>query len=120
MLAAPAAGPSIKPASTTTSGWSVIGTGVCGRGIVICAAAARARANPITHPMVAGRVWRKVVVNDVMSGLPFDAHGDGIAAAETEGGKSGSCVAILHREEQRGQDAGAAGADRVTEGDRSA
>src|SRR3954463_11413477 len=119
MLAAPATGPSINPASTTTSGWRVNGTGVPGIGIVICAAAASASVNPIVQPMVAGFVLRSVVVNDVMSALPFDAQCNGIAATETECGQSRSCVPVLHRIEQRGQYASAAGADRMTERDRA-
>ena len=46
MLVAPAAGPSSMPASTTSMGWSVNGTGVPGIGIAICDAAATAAANP--------------------------------------------------------------------------
>ena len=52
MLAAPAAGPSIKPARTTTSGCSVIGTGVKGNGIATCEARARAIEKPAMPAMV--------------------------------------------------------------------
>src|SRR3954470_2771689 len=96
MLAAPAVGPSIKPASTTTRGWSVKGTGVPGIGIVICAAAASATAKPTTPKIVDGLVWRIVVAMDVISILPFDAEGDGVTAAKAEGGESGSSSAIRH------------------------
>ena len=40
MLAAPAAGPSQSPASTTSMGASASGTGVPGTGIATCAASA--------------------------------------------------------------------------------
>ena len=54
MLAAPATGPSQKPASTTMRGCSVIGTGVPGRGIATWDAAASATAKPTMPMTVAG------------------------------------------------------------------
>src|ERR1041384_2300756 len=66
MLAAPAIGPSIKPASTTTIGCSENGTGVAGVGIVTRGAAARISAKPKVARYVDVLVSRSELVNDVM------------------------------------------------------
>jgi hypothetical protein len=52
MLAAPATGPSHMPASTTSIGCNVIGTGVNGSGIATCDAAATAAAKPTIPTIV--------------------------------------------------------------------
>src|SRR5436309_16115476 len=112
MLAAPATGPSISPASTTTSGCSVIGTGVNGSGIATCDAAASTAAKPtmpivVTRPSRDGRtaVERVLIVSGkfeegvrsrslatlgMTDGLidQLDAEGDGISAAEAERGET--------------------------------
>ena len=72
MLAAPAPGPSIRPASTTTSGCSVIGTGVKGSGIATWDAAARAMAKP-TMPAIATRALR--VCTNVVERVLIDVRG---------------------------------------------
>ena len=54
------------------------------------------------------------------SSVPLDAEGDAHAAADAERGEALLGVALLHLVEQGGQDAGAAGADRVADGDGAA
>src|SRR4051812_21368022 len=50
----------------------------------------------------------------------FDDHCDGVAAAEAEGRDADLIAAALHFVKERGQQAGAAGADRVAECDGAA
>src|SRR6476660_3295525 len=47
----------------------------------------------------------------------FDDHGDALTAADAEGGQAALRVAPLHFVQERDEDAGAAGADRVAESD---
>src|ERR1700683_1644883 len=54
------------------------------------------------------------------NGLPFHAHGDAHAAADAERGQTLLGVALLHFVEQRHQDAGTGGADRMPDGDGAA
>src|SRR6185503_7365679 len=129
MLAAPTLGPSIMPARMTSIGCNVIGTGVPGSGRAICDAAATAAANntaPNTRSdaktrRAFSRLETSVVDMSVdMSVDSRNAERHGIAAAETQRGEPGGLVAILERVKQRGEDARAARANRMTEGDRAA
>src|SRR5689334_15348837 len=113
MLAAPAIGPSINPASTTTSGCRVIGTGVNGSGIATCDAAARMAAKPTTPIVVsrASRVDRTGVERVLMSWSregrfrgerarsigALHAQRHRVAAAQAERGEAGAGTAITHR-----------------------
>ena len=49
--------------------------------------------------------------------IAFDGEGYGVAAAEAEGGYAFLCVAALHLVDERDEDARAAGADGVADGD---
>src|SRR3954463_722860 len=108
MLATPATGPSIRPASTTIIGCSVIGTGVNGSGIATCDAAARASAKPATaaivRPTPRGRsmnVERVLMVTKsefkCCSINALDAEGDGVAAAEAERRQACTGTAVAQR-----------------------
>src|SRR3981081_2407728 len=51
---------------------------------------------------------------------PLDDHGDALAAADAHAGEAELDVALLHLVEEGDQDAGAAGADGVADGDGAA
>src|SRR3954469_13936167 len=126
MLAAAAIGPRTSPASTTTSGWSVSGTGVPGSGIATCDASASATAKPTT-PSARTRALEvdraRSAPADVVIEVMSDAlHGKGhrVPATEAERRQAGRLVAILQGIQQRREDACAARAQRVAERDRAA
>src|SRR4051812_10066886 len=110
---APATGPSIIPASTTSIGCSVSGTGVPGSGIAICDAAATA----ITKPAAPNSATRLSCANEIenvaMSVVPGNTEGDGIAATKTQRRQPRARAAFLHGVQQRREDAGATRADGV-------
>ena len=84
MLAAASSGPSSMPASTTTNGCSVSGTGVPGSGIAICdasASAADGRRRCRARELRGVRAARARVVMSLPSG---DAERHRVAAAEAE------------------------------------
>src|SRR3954470_7951974 len=131
MLATPATGPSIRPASTTIIGCSVIGTGVNGSGIATCDAAARASAKPATAAMVRPTprgcsmdLERVLMVTKsefkCCSIDALDAPGDGVPTAEAERCQASTGARVAHRVKWRGGEAGAARADRVPQRDGAA
>ena len=67
-----------------------------------------------------GNDRKKSKSNGECGGLAFEGEGDGVAAAEAEGGDAFVSVAALHLVEQGDEDAGAAGSDGMADGDGSA
>src|ERR1051325_11520307 len=121
MLATPAAGPSHMPASTTTSGWSVNGTGVPGIGTATCDAAASAAAKPTMPRTVVQRERASECVSVVMCSVdPGNAEGHRIAAAETERREAARGIAVDHGMQQCRENTRAASADRMAERNRAA
>jgi len=69
---------------------------------------------------VAGSVEGRDDVGKYATELAFESQGDRVASAQAEGGDAFVSVAALHFVEQCHEDAGAAGSDRMADGDRTA
>src|SRR4051812_40390760 len=108
-----------RPASTTTNGCSVSGTGVIGSGTAICDASASATAT-ITTPIARLRGVRTARASVVMSLPSGDGERHRVAAAEAERREAGGEIPILQRVEQRGEHAAPARPDGVPERDGTA
>src|SRR5215218_7473893 len=93
-----------RPASTTTNGWSVSGTGVLGNGTAICDASASAIAT-ITTPIARLRGERTARASVVMSLPSGDGERHRVAAAEAERREAGGEIPILQSVQQCGQHA---------------
>src|SRR3954447_20925872 len=95
-------GPSSNPASTTTNGCSVSGTGVFGSGMANCDASAIA-ATAMRMPSARLRELRRARTSVVMSRLPGDGERHRISATEAERREAAVEIAILQSEQQGGE-----------------